>query len=224
MWDFNKIKYKVDRPERQSKIGIILLPGVSGGCLSDKKYEALARNLVKEGFQVLRADLWDSAEELGKESLSRLAKFIEDAIEKLKNQGCSNIALIGKSFGGAIMLMHAIKYNNPSVRAIVLWAPAIQFNDSSNLYFFYNRKISEFKEGMQVCINKKDLEKIQIPVLILHGEKDAVIPYENSKMMAKNTKSGSFAMIQEADHSYTNEEHFSSVLKKTVDFISQNAR
>ncbi len=45
-----------------------------------------------------------------------------------------------------------------------------------------------------------DLEKINIPTLIIHGEKDTMVPIKNAMLMAEKIKNSEFVRIKNVDH------------------------
>jgi pimeloyl-ACP methyl ester carboxylesterase len=55
--------------------------------------------------------------------------------------------------------------------------------------------------GQSLAPDKKyDLEKINVPTLIMHGEKDTMIPMKNSINMSKEIKNSTFVSIPNVDH------------------------
>ena len=47
---------------------------------------------------------------------------------------------------------------------------------------------------------KYELEKINVPTLIIHGEKDSMVPLKNSIRMHKKIKNSEFISIPNVDH------------------------
>jgi len=45
-----------------------------------------------------------------------------------------------------------------------------------------------------------DLEKINVPTLVMHGEKDSMVPMKNAIRMSKEIKNAEFASIPDVDH------------------------
>jgi pimeloyl-ACP methyl ester carboxylesterase len=86
--------------------------------------------------------------------------------------------LIGKSLGGKIATDYQLEYKDS--KSLILLAPAI-------------REDQRYKE-------------IDIPVLIVHGTEDNVIPIENSKKIKKYFKNCKLVEISQTDHSFTGKE------------------
>ncbi len=49
-------------------------------------------------------------------------------------------------------------------------------------------------------LQEYSLEKIAVPTLIMHGEKDTMVPFKNSIAMSKKIKNSKFIMIKNIDH------------------------
>ncbi|MEI7709491.1 MAG: alpha/beta hydrolase [bacterium] len=76
------------------------------------------------------------------------------------------------------------------------WSPGRNLADMRNTGLrahFYT-----LRQSMQAF--EHDLEKINIPTLVIHGEKDTMIPLQNSKEVAKRIKNAEFISIPNVDH------------------------
>lgn len=129
-------------------------------------------------------------------------KESEDMLNRLMNYGYKDIYLIGHSMGGVIATYLASKYKR--VKKLVLAAPAFNYlvaNDESNA-------IEKMKKGMDAIKNndkdeiltrflklpltsinefvklvkkyKKSYLEVKIPVLIVQGDMDTLVPLESS--------------------------------------------
>ena len=129
-------------------------------------------------------------------------KCSENQIEILIEYGYKDIYLIGHSMGGVIASYLATKYKQ--VKKLVLAAPAFNYLTMEN-----DSKLTTIKKGISVIKNNdkdeiitrflklplssinefsklvekyKDVyNKIDIPVMILHGDKDTLVPLESSQ-------------------------------------------
>lgn len=93
----------------------------------------------------------------------------------------------------------------------------------------YNRDIAAFAspKGMLDCIGafsrtdfRSDLAKFTIPTLIIHGDSDAIVPFEASGKRSHEAISGSqLVLVEEAPHglNVTHRERFNQAL---LDFLS----
>ena len=198
--EIDQVEHKLENPNNSNK-GIILLPGVSGKALADPRYNLLSSALINANFGFLRFDLWKSVSELDKMTISEIQDFLDKAFDFMQNKGFTEISLIGKSFGGGILLT----YINPKIKKLVLWSPAT--------------KLYTFKSFMDIKINKRDLYHINYPVLILHGTKDEVMLFENSEKIVQELPKIVLKPIHDSDNSYSNETWLNEIIEETIEFL-----
>jgi pimeloyl-ACP methyl ester carboxylesterase len=77
------------------------------------------------------------------------------------------------------------------------WSPERNFADTRNTGLrsqFYTIRQS-FQPGQE-----HELEKINVPVLIIHGEKDSIVPIKNAIAFSKKIKNSKFIKIPKYDH------------------------
>lgn len=141
--------------------------------------------------------------------------WIKDAeynIEKLIKYGYKEIYVVGHSMGGVIATYLGSKYKE--VKKLVLAAPAfefcnfknnkISFIDSIKLipsifknYTFREMMAKYFKVPLKtvkefsylVNDHYEDVKKINIPILLLWGNKDTTVPFASIKYVYDNVKS-----------------------------------
>jgi pimeloyl-ACP methyl ester carboxylesterase len=86
--------------------------------------------------------------------------------------------LVGKSAGGRLVVEYQIRHKD--AKALVLLAAAVKAQEQ--------------------------IREIKIPVLIIHGTADRVVPIENSRILAKQFANSRLVEVQGADHSYKGKE------------------
>jgi pimeloyl-ACP methyl ester carboxylesterase len=82
-----------------------------------------------------------------------------------------------------------------------------------------------FMQQLQACITHdtyEELDKITVPTLILHGDADRLIPFENGKMLAECIKGSELFIVPGAGHLYVIEAP-EMIDKKVIDFIKQHS-
>ncbi len=215
---FARIDKLLDKPEGKSDKGIILLPGIKGHALEDKRYRLLANELKKRGFYFLRVNIWKDEKDIGDKTLNEVCLKIDESINYIKSIGCKKIGFVGKSFGGGILL----SYNSKDIKAIVLWAPAIGLNTKSNINNLKRIKFSRINNFTDIKISKDILKKINYPILVIQGTEDKIVPKENSEEIVKHLSKGFIKYVYGAGHSYENESEILQVIKTTVDFFTKN--
>lgn len=162
-----------------------------------------------------------------KSDLLTLAEWAESAYPSAER------FVFATSFGGYISLLASdslIGYK------LVLRAPAVtmpevllkavlnvtagQFKEAGVIECGFERKIRlpySFYEGL-VCYNP--YEKIyHNPILVIHGDKDDVVPAEDVIKFCDNRKNTSLAVIDNADHRFKKEGEIERVVYETIGFM-----
>ena len=146
-------------------------------------------------------------------------KMSEMQIEKIIKHGYKEIYVIGHSMGGVIASYLASKYKQ--VKKLVLAAPAFHYlafkgdkvdilesiKKLPNLFKNYNPEevlsrlfkvpaptIREFMKLVEE--HTGDVKNITCPTLILHGDKDDIVPYDSVLYVYDNIKSKSVTLIE----------------------------
>ena len=155
-----------------SKSGIIFVSGVDGGFIEpvDGIYGRTAEKLTQEGVSSILVEYRVPGE---------LIASIEDtlaAARYLRNLGVTRMALVGWSFGGAVMIHSALQI--PEVVTLVGFAA--QSKDTEPISFFSNQS-----------------------VLLFHSAMDENVPFEAAQQILDSAPSNlhhQFCALEEADH------------------------
>lgn len=135
----------------------------------------------------------------------------EDMLKKIKSFGYKDIYLVGHSMGGIIATYLANKYSY--VKKLVLVAPAFRYfvnkDDASTISIiksgvvaaktadkgelftrFLKLPLSSFGEFTKLVSEYKDIiEEVKIPVLIVQGKDDNLVPFQSSIELIDRIKS-----------------------------------
>ena len=148
-------------------------------------------------------------------------------------QGIANpqrMCIVGWSYGGYAALIGAVKepqlYKCAVSVAGVSNITDLQFADSR---FYGGLEAVRASTGMQDLRENspdKHAEKIQVPILMVHGTADIQVPVAQSKSMARaldrNNKKYELELIKDADHSLTRGEWRLRLYKHLTDFLERN--
>lgn len=251
-WTSDKIKLCgiLTRPNVQTNKCIILCHGITvdkdeGGIFTD-----LACKLADVGFAVFRFDFRGHGESGGKSidtTISGEAKDIDAAFTYLRGKGFTTFGMVSASFGGGPAAFYLAK-NKDTVKALCLWNPLIDYISWIKPYTIWAteylgkpayerlKKIGfteigsrKFKIGIDLYNEIrslkpwKELLKIAIPILFIHGDKDTDVPYSDSVKYSKIVKNGSLTTINGADHGFHNSaEDSARADKSTLEFFLRN--
>lgn len=174
--------------------GIVLyFHGNTGNINSYAKYVPM---LLKEGYDVLMPDY----RTYGKSSGALSEQALYDDAYTMYQLACryfdkDSIVLYGKSLGTCIAASLAAK---EPCKALVLECPYYSFDLLAKRYFFLFPVNWLLKYHLPTY---RYLQKVSAPVLLIHGQKDQVIPYRQASRLKQVLKPGDqFLTIPEGGH------------------------
>lgn len=202
----------------------------------------LSEKLNSLNISTLRFDFYGHGESEGKFediTVSEGANDVLSAIKFLKKEGYKKIGLMGSSFGGICSIIAASK--SPELFVLSLKSPVSDFvkveefdlsnesvsewkkkgkriyNAERNLFLNYS-----FYEDIQKLNIYKDAKKINVPTLIVHGDKDEIVPIQQSFRLVKEIETSKLVVVKGADHRYSDKKQFDMTIKLISEFIEEN--
>src|SRR4030042_6460156 len=170
-------------------------------------------------------------------TVSEAVNDILQAIKYLKENGFKKISLLGSSFGGMACIMAASKISD--LLFLVLKSPVSDYPDLE--YTTRGKKgIEDWKcrgfthyedDDKRLRLNYSFFEdfanndaykaapKINIPTLIVHGDKDTEVQPKQSMKLVKLIPNGTLYLVKGSDHRYTKPEHAEEMLRVISEFI-----
>ena len=221
---------------------VILVHGWSGNSLGvwNALFVKAARVFAKNGFAVLRFDFRGSGSSEGEfenQTISSMLLDLKNVIDQIAKHEAINsnkIALIGHSQGGYISILHTPK--DKRVKAVVLW-----MGRTADLKDFWSKTTFEDikRKGYAVwdeykVLNKtyvadsakynseSALRKIRIPIGMIYGELDTIVPPSEGlrvKKLAKGTKE--LKIFKDLDHGFVGERVQKKVIDTTLGFLKK---
>jgi putative redox protein len=212
----------------------------SHGLFSSKdgyKITKMAEAIVNSGFSLMTFDFTFSGESPGSIKDISIEEEIDDlkcAINYFKETGIENIHLMGSSMGAAITILTA-SLNIFRIESLILIATPLSFkklipeftdNDINSL------DTDGFTEIDGVLVNNHFIKeifninmidavkKINIPSLLIHGQKDSIVDIENIYLYIQNSPSAcSYLIIEDGDHNLTKESDILQISEKVTDWL-----
>jgi uncharacterized protein len=118
--------------------------------------------------------------------------------DRLGAAGAESIVLFGRSLGAAVAAEMAVRFRS---QALILESPFVSIAAMTRLYFPL-LPIGPFLRTRYDV--EKTIRKVNIPVLVLHGEHDSIVPFEHGKLVfAAAPEPKQFYAIAGADHNDT---------------------
>lgn len=210
-------KVMLDCPEKMSERVIVLIPGVSGGALTNK-YKELVSKSLEAGYSISRMQSWDNVMSLEEKTVKIIHDEITDVVNFLKDKGYKEINFIGKSFGGTMLLL----YRNKAIDSMVLWSPVIDVADKDNVESIFNISFGKISKLTDIKLSKIYLNNLAVPIRIIHGAADNVVPLSNSQKIVEMLPNAKLFPINGAGHSYENLVQKNQILDATIDFFKNN--
>lgn len=235
-------------PEKKTDRAIILAHGITVDKDETGIFIRLAEKLCTEGFAVFRFDFSGHGESEGSPEGMTITKEIQDmdaAVDFVKKQ-YPNIGLLGASFGGGIATLF-VSENESLIKALCLWNPVLNYDHTflHPVFPWLKTRIDDVKKDMEskgftqigsrkfrVGKNLFDemerikpfeaLKKIGIPSMILHGDADDHVPYEDSAEYVKNLTQGKLITLPVATHGFQNPNDDPRAIEKTFTFFTSH--
>lgn len=229
---------------------VIMCHGIRANKTERGSFNKLVEHLQQAGINSLRFDFRGHGESTGNDFEMTPLKEVEDlesTIKMLEDKNYNNIVLLGASFGASIIsLFDNSKYS--SIKGLISWYGCLdyfatieedQFFSDEHMQIAkekgYYESISKrtgksFKLGINLfeevhkLVPYKYLVKKDIPILLVHGKIDSMIPYTLSEKVSKMCKNARLELIENGDHTFDNDQDaLNKACEVTVDFIKNNS-
>ncbi len=206
---------------------------VTHGYPFDKGNIMQATYFLAENFNLLYFDFRYFGESQGKYTSVGYheKKDLEAAVSFMKEKNFNKIGALGFSLGAATILMT----NSPDIKAIVADSSYADidkmmkrsyfiFPSFTKMPFVWLTKIYTFlflRIRTSQISPLKEIPKINVPVLLIHGEQDSQIPVENSKILYElSNKNSTQLWLIPGDHG-TSIQH-PEYQEKIIQFFEKN--
>lgn len=218
-------------PEKNARAAIVFCHGF-GGSKSEKSrhFVRLSKKLRQKGFLTVRFDFTgfgDSPKDTKEFSIAQGVRDIKNVIQHVINNHPIDIGILGYSLG-ALVVSKAISENIP-VNAACLMAPLEHYKLSPDQQSSLKQNRSDvfLEKGLELStdfltelLNSKGAETItetDIPIQIIHGTLDQVVPDQHGKNYSSAIKNKSFrpVYIEGANHFFERKED-QKILDDTV--------
>ena len=193
------------------KFKTILFFHGNAGSLEDRTYKLNHFKNLNVNFLIISWRGFNGNK--GKPNEKGLYEDAESAIRWLKSRGINekNIILYGESLGTAVAVEVA---QNKKYAGIILESPFTSMIDMGKKYYPFFPVSLLLKDKFE---SYKKINNIFVPVLIMHGKVDKIVPYDMGKKMYELANEPKFFYSQEyGDHMIEYDEKLLSTLKKFI--------
>jgi dipeptidyl aminopeptidase/acylaminoacyl peptidase len=229
---------------------LIVLPHGGPGARDEAGFDWWAQALASRGYLVLQpqfrgsADLgWDLEKAGFGEWGRKMQSDLSDGVKALVKAGMvdpKRVCIVGASYGGYAALAGvtleqgvyrcAVSYAGISDMHRMIggpWAAWIDADKSSGARYL-DRFVGAKNPSDPVYDQISPLrfvDKVSVPVLLIHGRSDSVVPYEQSVLMEaamkKAGKSVEFVTLPDEDHWLSRDTTRQQMLQTTVSFLEK---
>ena len=142
--------------------------------------------------------------------------------KKIAVQPGQRLVLFGRSLGAAVATAMASRFES---QALILESPFISVPEMARVLFPYLPIGAFLKTRYDV---RETIKKIKVPLLVLHGDRDEIVPFEHGKaVFAAAPEPKKFFSIAGAAHNDTytiGGESYFSELREFIDWAAANGR
>lgn len=164
---------------------IIFHHGNAGNLLNRLFY---AKTLLDLGFSVVLYDYRGYGRSSGQASLNGLLQdgdTVFDFVHNVLGYKNTDIILFGESIGSAVAC-HVAKSKAPA--ALILQSPISSLPDVARSGPFFLGLLPDFLFPQPHYNNLQLVRELKMPTLILHGKKDALVPWQQGELLYKASK------------------------------------
>lgn len=221
---------------------VLFCHGFTGGRATDHRmFVNLARRLAAEGVASLRIDFRGSGESSGEFEDMTIESEVQDALgglEFLRNHprvAPAHIGMVGLSLGGCIAAIASGR--GAALRALALWAPVAHpwsnfMGGLDPLSVGTLPAVADrngwpvgrgFAEGLLSSHPLREILGCEAPVLLIHGDKDALVPPSASEQYARVLNEAGRTVrrvvVEGADHTFNSILWTESVFAETREWL-----
>ncbi len=244
--DGREIPAYLTLPEGSGPYPMVVMPHGGPTSRISWSFDYWAQFLSSRGYAVLQPNFRGSSgygsdfETAGDDEWGlAMQDDITDGVKAMIEQGIADpnrIAIVGGSYGGYAALMGAVK--TPDLyRCAVAYAPVTdlpKFISERAVYKFSDRNIpglghkGEDKERLKTTSPINNVDKINIPILLVHGDKDRTVDVSHSEKMAsklkRKNKAVKLIVQEEGDHGPSLGQHRIELLREMEAFLAAHMR
>ena len=221
------------------RAGVILCHGMESNKESDKLV-LLSQELARRGLLVLRFD-FACAGQNGKFEEITYSGEVEDlqaAFAFIRDRQAGKIAILGSSMGGTVALLFAAQQAGVTT-VVTIAAPVHPERFTSRLLtpaqtqewretghtFYHGQRINvSLLHDLEKLNVPKAARKISCPVLVLHGDRDDVVPVEEAhELCGYLSGSKKLVILRGADHRLSDPTLLDRALREAVEWLCEHA-
>jgi dipeptidyl aminopeptidase/acylaminoacyl peptidase len=230
----------------QKKLPLVVLPHGGPAVRDEPGFDWWSQALASRGYAVLRVNYrgstgfgWDFQSQGFGQWGRRMQTDLSDGVRYLASQGVidsARVCIVGASYGGYAALAGAMldpgvyrcaaSVSGPAdLRRMIDWENGRQGRQGIASERYWLRYMGAY-ESLGDISPAEHADKITIPILLIHGKDDTVVPFEQSEMMAdalrKAGKPVEFVALKGEDHWLSRGDTRLQMLQAVTAFLEKN--
>ena len=199
------------------------IPSAAPPAVDDEGYPGLARRFAEEGFAAVWVSMRGTKDSGGFFSIKgwvRDARAAIDAARALEGAQGLKLAVVASSAGGAVATQ-AISEGAPVDALAILAAPAkwmllessaeigaerIQVDAGMTLSPEHLTDVQGWADEFEEVIAERAISEVKIPMLIVHGTDDDVVPVEHARLLHERAPRADLRILEGAPHQLRRDE------------------
>ena len=218
-------------PDDPKGLAVLLhgIPSVSPPDPDDTGYPGFGRELAERGWAAAWVDMRGARTSKGYFSIAgwvRDARSALDAARTLDGVGGAPVVLVGSSAGGAVAAQ-AARDGAPVDGLALLAAPASWVSFAGDAQDAVDRITRDagmpldpevlddpttWAEEFTAISSEKAVIGLTMPILVVHGTADDVVPYHHAERIAERASNAELAVIEGAGHQLRRDERAREIL------------
>jgi dienelactone hydrolase len=233
-----------------SKLPLVVFPHGGPAARDAPGFNWWAQAMASRGYAVLQVNYRGSAgfgwafQSAGfGEWGGKMQTDLSDGVKYLADQGivdAKRVCIVGASYGGYAALAGAafdpgvyrcaVDVEGPAeIGKFIAWSKAHYGDEGYQTQRYWDRYMgaSSLADPRLAAISPADhAANIAVPLLIIHGKDDTVVPFEQSQMMADAMKAADrpydLVVLNHEDHWLSRPDTRLQMLQATIDFLQKN--
>lgn len=218
-----RLHAKLDRPETEEKVPLMLLFHGFTGHMEEEHIVAVMETAVQENIAVLRVELYGHGGSDGAFEDHTLYKWVSNGLKVIdyarQLDFVTELYLCGHSQGGLLVTLLAGMCPD-ACRALIPMSPALMIPEmarkGSLLGFPFDPQVipeyldcwderklrGDYARVAQTIHVEDEIARYHGPVCLIHGDADSAVPYDCSVKAAAQYENAQLRTIAGADHCY----------------------
>ncbi|MFB6270560.1 MAG: alpha/beta hydrolase family protein [Halobacterium sp.] len=203
-------------PDDPDGRGVAVMPGGGHGPWGDI-FDRFAEDAAADGVHVIRFEGWPTPEVLMGKTVRDMHAELDAAVDRLREEGCTELGVVGKSFGGGVTLTHVPE----GVDRVVLWAPAfVTFGDEETVSDSLDDSLEALKDAPERRqISAAWMADFDASLRVIQGDEDDVRSVEHARKVVDAAPDAELVVREGEDHSFRGDDREQEIVDQTLDFL-----